>query len=387
MQFFRKSERTANVVTAYNPSNSGMYTVDLAAENFLARHGIAGNYLRAHMNPWKNSTRFGRQRFSRLKNPKQLLGKQPTLYWGDFTTSPLYGLQEFTRRDIERKHSRNSSEALERWLDLFLLSQSDVSTNKVLSFGQNFQSVNSVLSSLPPAQHKAIVDAYRSNFDTFLVRDPASAIEMAALVSGSRAEVIEGRDPAFLLDDAVEFPDALTSTALEEFCFFFGRSSLINVETLVERIESKTGLKAVKLAKWLKLNKYDAHREVGEMMEKIGGARFVITDTYHLCVNALRIGTPAISLAGDDEKQLSSLSDYKKKVLFESFEIEEFYHSKLQNLSECGAANRVTSGVERVMDKSFSEAKMEGVRKKVSDFRCLASDVFVASIDGSGQKN
>jgi hypothetical protein len=363
-----------------------MYTVDLAAENFLARHGVTGRYLRAHMNPWKNSTRFGRQRFSRLKNAKQLLGMQPTLYWGDFTTSPLYGLKEFVRRDIERKHSRNSSEALERWLELFLLSQSDVPANKVLSFGQNFQSVNSVLSSLPPAQQKAIVLAYRTNFDTFLVRDPASAIEMTALVAGGRADVIEGCDPAFLLDDAVEFPDALTSTALEEFCFFFGRSSLINVDALVEKIESKTGLKAVKLEKWLKLNKYDAHREVGEMMEKIGAARFVITDTYHLCVNALRIGTPAICLAGDDEKQMSSLSDYKKKVLFKSFEIEDFYHSKLRDLSECGEASRVISGVERVMDRSFTEAKMEQVRNKVSEFRCLASDVFVASIGGSGQK-
>jgi hypothetical protein len=63
----------------------------------------------------------------------------------------------------------------------------------------------------------------------------------------------------------------------------------------------------------------------GEALSALSGYRFIITDTYHLCVNAWRMGIPAICVASGAVKSSTSLEDKKKEVLFETYGARDFY--------------------------------------------------------------
>ena len=60
---------------------------------------------------------------------------------------------------------------------------------------------------------------------------------------------------------------------------------------------------------------------LGDLLAALPRYRFIITDTYHLCVNAWRVGTPAVCIAapqpGRSPDGLLSLNDWKKHVFYD----------------------------------------------------------------------
>jgi hypothetical protein len=65
--------------------------------------------------------------------------------------------------------------------------------------------------------------------------------------------------------------------------------------------------------------------DTGELLSKLSGYKYIITDTYHLCINAWRMGIPAICIGEGKMMASHSLSDKKKEVLFEMYDARQYY--------------------------------------------------------------
>lgn len=70
----KKSKKPLAVVTALNPSNAGMYSVDLAAEQFLQSLGFDPVLFRGQTRKGRRRERFGAQRFRAVPNEKSAVG-------------------------------------------------------------------------------------------------------------------------------------------------------------------------------------------------------------------------------------------------------------------------------------------------------------------------
>lgn len=320
----RAKTKSIAVVTALNPRNAGMYSVDLAAEQFLGGLGFETILLRGQTPKARRRDRFGIQQFQRLDDPEMLLRTSALVYWGDFTTSPLFAFNDFARRDIDQGAAANPDQAFERWCRLFLLHGSDRKNTKVASVGQNFLSLGSELSRLNLGQRRRLEDCYRLNFDFLFPRDPISTEEIRSVTSGANLTVEEGMDAAFLLQQDILFPELADRKQDDSFTYVFGRSGL-NAQALVKRTEAMTGLRPVELKGWLDLDPAAAHRQYGEMLGRIASSRFLLTDVYHCSINALSMGKPVLGLGVGSQSQSTTLSDLKKAILFRSLQMEGHY--------------------------------------------------------------
>ena len=69
----------------------------------------------------------------------------------------------------------------------------------------------------------------------------------------------------------------------------------------------------------------EAPRSVDTILSELSGYRYIITDTYHLAVNAWRMGIPAICIGMAVDTSQHSLSDKKKEILYEMIGARRFY--------------------------------------------------------------
>ena len=61
------------------------------------------------------------------------------------------------------------------------------------------------------------------------------------------------------------------------------------------------------------------------MLSSLSGYRCIITDTYHVCVNAWRMGIPAICIGEGGGKVSTSINDKKKEILYDMYGARRFY--------------------------------------------------------------
>jgi hypothetical protein len=130
-----------------------------------------------------------------------------------------------------------------------------------------------------------------------------------------------GMDCAFLQDRDIEEKKS------DLFCYFFGRSGYKDTGLLIDALRSKFQLQALDLSGWLRLNAKTAERDFAELRRRISSARFVLSDTYHVCINAINLGTTVICLGKEVKSQFGTLGDFKKRQLLVDLGLERFYLS------------------------------------------------------------
>lgn len=67
------------------------------------------------------------------------------------------------------------------------------------------------------------------------------------------------------------------------------------------------------------------HFAPGDLLSQVSGCRFIVTDTYHLCVNSWQLGIPAICIGQGAEQQSNSLGDKKKEILYNMYGAQQYY--------------------------------------------------------------
>ena len=121
----------------------------------------------------------------------------------------------------------------------------------------------------------------------------------------------------------------------------------------------------------------------GDLLAAVARYRFVITDTYHVCVNAWRLGTPAVCLGSEDAAvaaRKSTLSDLKKQVLYSMYDASDFY------LPVGAAIRKRAETVERLavlLRSDAAAAITTRVRSHAERAAAQLRDTFLAVLDGA----
>jgi hypothetical protein len=305
----------AAIVCASHAGNGGMYSVDLAAKRFFDALGIDYDLVIFQL-PRPNLT-FGELNYKLLRDADDLGGYSHIVYWGDFLNNPHYGWSDFSGRDVEFGYSSDRLEAFKRWRSIFALNGNN-SGRRVVSVGNNFQNN---FSNLPRQVTDGVFDDLFYSIDTFLPRDPFSMMNLARYFpTGDTFKIQAGLDCAFLLDDCAEKPNQF-----KHFSYFFHRSGFTKTENLVQELEKKSGLVGRPLTGWLNLTARSATPTFQNLREQMNSSRFVVSDTYHVCINSMCLGTPTFGIGRAANGQNGTLGDFKKWTLFEMINRVECY--------------------------------------------------------------
>ena len=301
-----------------------MFSVELAALKFFQELGLPFELLKAQYKPWYHvANKLQTPRFEILKHCSDFKKYDTVVYWGDFLNNPVFGFEEFARRDFKLGHSESKLAGFDRWKSLYLPNSSSPGT-KWLSLGNNFQNVNiDTLSRLPGAQD--IFDGF-DLFDAIVPRDSVSQDNIENLFPRAGKAICSGMDLAFALDlKRLAQPVHSQEASGQFFGYFFGRSNVENASAAIKFLEQKTGVSGVNLSAWLSMSKLRPQSDFLRIAGKILKSKFVISDTYHLLINSLNLGVPVIGLGGKAEFQDGSCGDFKKLVLFDDLGLSKYY--------------------------------------------------------------
>jgi len=352
------------ILTASNPQNSGMYSVDLAAKHLFSHLGIPHTFFLAQprkkrgarylpMLDWQQ-LRFGVLKHRMLHSIRELEGFSHIVYWGDFLNNPRFGAEDFSPTDVANGYSKTKEEAFERWSEIFALSAGKPSA-RVIAAGGNFQHSFSL-------DEAAILGSFLRSADFVAPRDPFSFKNIAPLTTSSTT-LIQGMDCAFLLPS-----DIPRKRATNYFCYEFGRSSLPDTEDLVRSVEAATGLTGIRLPHWLYLKAGSAHAVFEEQRNTLYSAQFILTDIYHLSVNGISSGVPVYCLGRAHKSQAGTLGDFKKKTLFSMLDLNNYYFEIASKRDPYRSVVKAIEYKSRRSDQEWSDHQ-ERIQKMKEDFR------------------
>ena len=295
------------LLCAYNPANSGMTSVDLAAEQLMKRWQLPYQLINIHRMRKRDLMRG----FHITRSIDDFRDYSHILYWGDFQNNPMYGYSDFCMREVGWGYSPDTQTAEKLWRELFLnLPEQLDGTVKTASVGNCFIGCSSFKDDeiTQPA-----FESFCHNTDLILPREDYSMAELKNLGGTTNLPNCQnGLDSAFLYKPKL----ANVKSKQPYFAYCFQRSKVSFTDTQRTEIEQAIGLTA-HYAPWTEPSIFRAHG-LEKTMNIISGANLVITDIYHVCVNAINIGKPVVCVMRCTESMDSTLSDRKKLALFET---------------------------------------------------------------------
>jgi len=117
----------------------------------------------------------------------------------------------------------------------------------------------------------------------------------------------------------------------------------------------------------------------GDLFTAIARYRFIVTDTYHLCVNAWRAGTPALCFGSPDlAPAQQSLNDYKKRILYEMYDATDFYFST----SSVQSASARKGALARVVHITSDDAIARAITERIRAHAQSAESALVERLSG-----
>ncbi|NIC41997.1 polysaccharide pyruvyl transferase family protein [Aquabacterium sp. A08] len=122
------------------------------------------------------------------------------------------------------------------------------------------------------------------------------------------------------------------------------------------------------ISNWLKTNRFHPDHTYKAALKTLRSAEFVITDTYHLAINAINLGIPTIGIGLYQTEQVNTCADFKKKVLFEDLGIANFYiETQTSDIKE--SLDRILSNSKSVKNYNLATAenKKEIYAKQLTD--------------------
>lgn len=350
--------RKVGVVCAFNPGNTGMHSVDLAAEGVLRQTGLDYELINFQRRPWRIFSGY------RLCRTFSDLGKfSHILFWGDFQNNPLYGTRDFARREIKFGYAKTSYEGVENWKHLHLELFDRLSRKIVIaSIGNCFLGASSAL-----AAHdlREPLRDFTLSSVRILPRESWSTKELLSASGASADTVRTGLDAAFLLS----LPVSMDFTNRRCFGYAFARSGARDVVAALEAICSKTGLRPIEIP-WTVGDRRKSYKKTFERaLGIIPNCRFIITDIYHLSINALNHGTPVISISKGAGAMETSVGDQKKYALAEQIGTTGLHVSLPPDGSLLSILPQITARHDHLMEGQISYAAiMDGLHDQKRRF-------------------
>lgn len=342
------------IICAPHSGNAGMVSVDRGAEQFFEKHNANFTLFTAQK---KRGNHMNKYRF--LESWEDLRHFTHVVYWGDFLNNPVYGYVSFPSRSKRWGYQVSRPQAIKQWKQLFLPGLS--ASQQIFSVGGNFQHDFTQRADKYPSALTRLEGGVQFVYprDSFSVQNLSRHFTFDGM-----QKVKPGTDCAFLQSENFNLSDSGT------FVYFFNRSKLESPEKVVEAIERKSGLKGVELTSWLSLGKNDWDRKFSRLKEQIETSELVVTDTYHVCVNALHSRKPLLGIGRETSKQSGTLGDFKKKILFDMFGIEDLYVAIGEKEGEETVRARIVDRLDSLLEtQRVASLPYDLIDAKVSEFR------------------
>jgi hypothetical protein len=354
-----------------------MYSVDLAFDAFLERAGLRAEFQRYCYGGPHRATGMERHVLDYLSladHFDHVLQSDLILYWGDFQHAYVYwrnALHNGPNRALGFADDRAEMAYMAE--HLLLAGQPPHVLRKTLSFGSAL--VGDDLRALT-----TVDSAYREAFPSFVdgvrriwLRDPISAAQ-AGLVRADRSHSALGVDCSHLLnaDDYRSIAGPPIAAPKDYACIFFGRvdAQVDQPAHLAGLVAQAAGLEAVWIP-WLgaspnavamaqqvipDLTVEPAPAAYERLIALVAGARLVVTDTYHLCLIAWRLGVPAICVGLGAQRAVRPVSDKKKEIFYLTQRISPLYlfHESIADPATHPAI--VAEVLDLALDRTFVEA-------------------------------
>ncbi|MBY0227421.1 MAG: polysaccharide pyruvyl transferase family protein [Hyphomicrobium sp.] len=304
-----------------------MYSVDLAGYQILRTSANCVDFF-AECRPNVREFKYGCMTLNRYTSQDQLSDYDTIVYWGDFTTSYSYGRREYfnmtattffpyskTLIKMGATRSRVQRQVVHRWEQLYL---PQFKNKRYYSVGQNFQTMTKpIFDTLCSTKQ----DKYRQ-FGYILPRDSVSLNNLNLIFDdrSPRPNLHQICDVAFLMSGLPKTPPkGLQSKTVG---VYFRRSKISNVTELLNALSKHANV--VLFTDWIGEG-IDFEAAFQKNITRIRECHFIVSDTYHFLINALREGRPVIGLGNAQSEQVSTTGDFKKKVLFSDAGLTEYY--------------------------------------------------------------
>lgn len=327
------------IICAAHEGNAGMYSVDRAAKDFFTSRGADHTLFVAQQAEGRM------QDYTLLSEWGQLQDYTHVVYWGDFLNNPFYGYRSFPNRSMRWGLAESKQAAITQWKSLFV-PENPGPGKKLYSVGQNFQQYFGN----KEVEFGPIFDRLEDYFEALMVRDTFSFQNLSRTIEFSDiTKVLQGLDCAFLQDPAQQEAEQKDPGEEGTFVYYFRRSKLDDPRRLVTEIENATGHRGVELKSWIPLKRGSWDEEFEELKKLIGSAQFVVSDTYHVCVNAMHSRVPVVGVGRQSTEQIGTIGDFKKKVLFGMFDLGHLYHEISSGQDEAETRRRVVKSSENAL--------------------------------------
>ncbi len=328
------------VICALPPErNTGMLTVDLAAHMTISQM-VAPNIVQFYTYGKLNEYSYPPEEIpfkylDIVDHYGEYLSSDVFLFWGDFLHSLSYLEKDRGAWNKDATSESQSGFQSDYYKYIFLSQLDQERLSRAVIFGSTI---------ITNRAEDDVDETYRSHSER-LFKNAAGVFFRDAL-SAAKVSPLRGLDPSLACDCALLLKD----TDLEQFSGFemaaqrqgigvyFGRTNSKFLMLLYARLLGKRLGEPTRWIPWFFTRKkfraiarlfgYDVpnyHVDPGKILSELSGCKFVITDTYHVCVNAWRLGIPAICIGQGAATADNSLSDKKKEILFEMYGARSFY--------------------------------------------------------------
>ncbi|MFE1247414.1 hypothetical protein [Streptomyces sp. NPDC058735] len=378
------------VITAPNIGyrNTGMLTVDLAFESLRRRAGGAfdATWYTLHTPdtvPLRDCARGTELPFTFLplaEHLDALRDHDAVVFWGDFLHTRHYLVQDATNRltDFGIAADRDAARALLNRTLLFA-DQPDELLARTLSYGGTI--LHNTQSDYEDEEYGPLFTRLVRRSRRMWVRDPLSAAKLAHL-RGDRTTDHFGSDAALLSrpGDLGHLPTTGWSRSVPEggaIGVFLGARTPVPawLPATCQELSDRLGA-PLEWLPWFDrevpgpvshIAARPGDHTLGDLIGVLPRYRLVITDTYHLAVNAWGAGTPAVCVGAPEPTPRThddylTLSDVKKHVFHMAYDAADFYLSTRQcsasdldrvvRLLEGGGADAVAARVRDHADHS-----------------------------------
>jgi hypothetical protein len=348
-----------------------MHSVDLAARFFLERIGLGASatfYTLVHPGRWipewaARGAELPIDYVEAHERLDEIRSSDLLLYWGDFLHAHHYH-KASVKVLVQLGMAAGEAEAMELQRRHHLLEGgSDDVLASAISFGTTLIA-NSEKDYSDEGYARAL-SRFARGARRIWVRDPLSAAKIGHL-TGDHSTNHLGVDCAML--SRPEDLDSLSKGAWSEEIapgqyagVYFGGRTDVRSEHFVPFVRRLCAIHGVK-ADWIpwlmrsSISKQEegawmhpdlrvrpASRMLGDLYAALRKYRFVVTDTYHLCLNSWRAGTPAVCVGGaESEMEKTALGNKKKDVFYSMYEASDLYvESRWLETAAESAAERI----------------------------------------------
>jgi polysaccharide pyruvyl transferase len=425
---------TVTAVCASPPwANPGMASVDVALFALFRRHGIPADlrFVRLYTpGEWRSDYPFARQEpqdrrellpfeYQPLRGEREALYESSAiLFWGDFLHSYDY-LQQVALTLTKIGASPNQAEALKDVFHYFYLDEApDDVLGRSLAFGGTLIFNRERDYQQPAYGYQLKRFVHRAH--RVWMRDVYSALRVTTLLGSQTFSL--GVDCALLLrqEDLYLLPKTLWSPGedpAEMAGIFFGRTQF--APRRLARFARDLCRSLGACAQWLpwfgstfqpnhlpetmaafpelQVDESPESPSTGDLLTQLARYRFVVTDTYHVCLNAWRAGVPAICV-GDASPSLHKydVSDGwscawrdKRYVFYAMLDAMEFYVFREELRNSVAYSNRLLYTTHLLEDRAVVEAISRNVRARSDvaerELVGVLGDLLGAELNGDSQ--